>query len=111
MTGALARVAAVVLAVALGHPAPTPLEATSPRVLGARADCSAQVSCTVTWETARLPVRVYAGPSASRIDRAAPVAVVRDSTMVTVPTPVPGRAVYFEVVPRRARHGPVIGDR
>ena len=80
-------------------------------MLGARADCSAQVSCTVTWETARLPVRVYAGPSASRIDRATPVAVVRDGTTVTVPTPDPGRAVYFEVVPRRARHGPVIGDR
>jgi len=101
----------IVLGVGLGHPGPTALEATSPRVLGARADCSARVSCTVTWETARLPVRVYAGPAATRIDRDAPAAVVRTGNEVTIPAPDPSLPVYFEVVPGNAKHGPVIGDR
>ena len=36
---------------------------------------------------------------------------MRSGTQATVPVPDPSRPVYFEVVPRRARHGPVVADR
>lgn len=39
------------------------------------------------------------------------MAVVRDGLEVTVPVPDPQRATYFEVVPRRAKHGPIVTDR
>ncbi|MFA5883989.1 MAG: tyrosine-protein phosphatase, partial [Acidimicrobiia bacterium] len=80
-------------------------------MLGARADCSTRVACTVSWETARNPVRVYAGPSATSIDRTTPVAVVRSGNEVTIPKADPGRPLYFEVVPRKASRGPIVGDR
>ena len=91
-------------------PKPTAIDGTSPRVIGARADCSAITACTVAWELARQPVRVFAGPSPTDIDRARPVAVVRDALEVTVPVPDPQRTTYFEVVPRRAKHGPIVTD-
>src|SRR5262249_14886931 len=86
-------------------------DATSPRIVGARADCSARVTCTVAWELARAPVRVYAGDTPETIDRSTPVAVVRTGTEATIPVPEPGRPIYFEVVPRRAKHGSVVADR
>ena len=79
--------------------------------MGARADCSARVTCTVSWELARAPVRVFAGGTPGTIDRSNPVAVVRTGTEATVPVPEPGQPIYFEVVPRRAKHGPVVADR
>jgi protein-tyrosine phosphatase len=79
--------------------------------VGARADCSARVTCTVSWELARAPVRVFAGDTPGTIDRSTPVAVVRTGTEATVPVPEPGQPIYFEVVPRRAKHGPVVADR
>jgi len=71
----------------------------------------ARVTCTVAWELARAPVRVYAGAAPGAIDRSTPVAVVRTGTEATVPVPDPGAPIYFEVVPRRAKHGPVVADR
>jgi protein-tyrosine phosphatase len=56
-------------------------------------------------------VRIYAGETPETIDRSTPVAVVRTGTEATIPVPRPGRPVYFEVVPRRARHGSVVADR
>jgi protein-tyrosine phosphatase len=79
--------------------------------VGARADCSARTSCTVSWELARSPVRIYAGAAPGSIDRSKPVVVVRTGTEATVPVPDPSRRVYFEVVPRRAQRGPVVADR
>jgi protein-tyrosine phosphatase len=79
--------------------------------VGARADCAATTTCTVAWEIARAPVRVYAGATPGTIDRSRPVAVVRSGTEATIPVPDPSRPVYFEVVPRRAQHGPVVADR
>ncbi len=79
--------------------------------MGARADCAARVTCTVSWELARGPVRVYAGATPGTIDRTTPVAVVRAGNDATVPVPEPGPPIYFEVVPRRAEHGPVVADR
>lgn len=92
-------------------PKPTAIDGTSPRVIGARADCSAVTTCTVAWELARQPVRVFAGPSPTDIDRSHPVAVVRNTLEVTVPVSDPSRATYFELVPRRAEHGPIVTDR
>jgi protein-tyrosine phosphatase len=80
-------------------------------VLGARADCSAITSCTVAWEIARAPVRVYAGSSPTAIDRSEPLANVRDGLEVTVPITDPRLPTYFEVVPRRAKRGPIVTDR
>jgi protein-tyrosine phosphatase len=65
----------------------------------------------VAWELARAPVRVYTGVTPGSIDRSAPVAVVRSGNETTVPVTEPGRPIYFEVVPRRAKHGPVVADR
>jgi protein-tyrosine phosphatase len=65
----------------------------------------------VSWESARHPVRVYAGPAPGRIDRATPAAVARTGTEVTIPSPVAGAPQYFEVVARDRRRGPVVGDR
>jgi protein-tyrosine phosphatase len=79
--------------------------------VGARADCTARLTCTVSWELARAPVRVYAGATPGTIDRSTAVAVVRTGTEATVPVPEPGQPIYFEVVPRRAQHGPVVTDR
>ena len=109
----LNAVALTVLAVVVGltGPKPTALDATSPRIVGARADCSARVTCTVAWELARAPVRVYAGDTPGAIDRSAPVAVARTGTEVMIPVREIGRPIYFEVVPRRARHGSVVADR
>ena len=56
-------------------------------------------------------MRVYAGDTPGSIDRSTPVAVVRTGNEATVPIPEPGRPIYFEVVPRRAKHGPVVADR
>jgi protein-tyrosine phosphatase len=56
-------------------------------------------------------VRVYAGDTPGTIDRSSPVAVVRTGTETTVPVPEPGRPIYFEVVPRRTKHGPIVADR
>jgi protein-tyrosine phosphatase len=92
-------------------PKPTAIDGTSPRVLGARADCRAVTTCTVEWELARSPVRVFAGVSPSDIDRSRPIAVVEDALEVTLPVPTPGRTTYFEIVPRRAKHGPIVTDR
>jgi len=69
------------------------------------------ISCTVSWELARAPVRVYAGPTPGGIDRDTPAAVARTETEVTIPRADPTAPVYFEVVARGARHGPVVGDR
>lgn len=80
-------------------------------MLGARADCGAVTTCTVAWELARQPVRVFAGPSPSDIDHSRPLAVVRGALEVTVPVPDPQRSTYFEVVARRAKHGPIVTDR
>ena len=80
-------------------------------MIGARVDCGAATSCVVSWETARNPVRVYAGPAPGRIDRSTPAAVARTGTEVTIPTPDPGAPRYFEVVARTARRGPIVGDR
>jgi len=100
----------VAIVVGLTTPKPTALETTSPRIVGARADCAARVSCTVSWELARAPVRVYAGATPGTIDRSTPVAVVRTGTEATVPV-TPGQPIYFEVVPRHTAHGPVVADR
>lgn len=94
-----------------GRPSPTALDATSPRILGTRVDCSAPDGCTITWELARLPVRIYAGPTPRRIDRTTPVAKVRAGTEVTVPVADRSSPRYFEVVPRGATRGPVVADR
>jgi protein-tyrosine phosphatase len=80
-------------------------------VLGARADCSALTSCTVVWEIARAPVRVYAGNSPTAIDRSKPITKVRDGFEVTVPAADARVPMYFEVVPRRAERGPIVTDR
>ena len=37
--------------------------------------------------------------------------MVRTGTAATVAVPDPTRPIYFEVVPRRAKHGPVVADR
>ena len=79
--------------------------------MGARASCAAQTTCTVAWELARPPVRVYAGGTPDTIDRSQPVAVVRSGNEVSIAVPDPSRPIYFEVVPRRAKHGPVVADR
>jgi len=79
--------------------------------VGARADCAATTTCTVAWEIARPPVRVYAGSTPGTIDRSQPVAVVRSGTEATIAVADPSRPVYFEVVPRRAKHGSVVADR
>jgi protein-tyrosine phosphatase len=109
----LNAVALTVLAIVVGlsGPKPTALDATSPRIVGARADCSARATCTVAWELARAPVRVYAGNTPGTIDRSAPIAVVQTGTAVTIPVPEPTRPIYFEVVPRHAKHGSVVTDR
>jgi protein-tyrosine phosphatase len=79
--------------------------------VGARADCSARVTCTVAWELARAPVRIYAGDSPETIDRSTPVAVAHTGTAATIPVPEPGRPIYFEVVPRHAHRGSLVADR
>lgn len=56
-------------------------------------------------------MRVFAGPLPGRIDRSTPVAVVRGGNEVTVPHPDPTRAAAFELVPRRARRGPLVAER
>ncbi len=104
-------IASVLVGVAADRPGPTALDGTSPRVLGARADCAGGVSCTISWERARGPVRVYTGPTPDRIDRDTPAAVARTGTEVTIPRADPAAPVYFEVVARGARRGPVVGDR
>ena len=53
---------------------------------------------------------MFAGLAPTDIDRTHPVAVVRDALEVTVPVPDPQRTTYFEVVPRRAKHGPIVAD-
>lgn len=106
-----AIVAASGVAEARRTPEPTALDAVSPRVIGARSDCSATGSCTVSWELARLPVKIFAGPTPGAIDRSAPVAVVVSDTEVTLPDPDPDAPRYFEIVPRGAARGPVVGDR
>ena len=53
-------------------------------------------------------MRVYAGATPGTIDRSTAIAVVRTGTEATVPVPEPGQPVYFEVVPRRTKHGPVV---
>ena len=58
-----------------------------------------------------MPVRVYAGDTPGSIDRSTPIAVVRSANDVTIPVPEPGRPIYFEVVPRRSKHGPIVADR
>ena len=55
-------------------------------------------------------MRVFAGPSPTDIDRSGPVAVVRDALEATVPLADPQRTTYFEVVPRGAKHGPIVTD-
>lgn len=80
-------------------------------MIGARADCAAPGACTVSWELARMPVRVYAGPTPETIDRTAPAAVVTTGAEVTLPDPEPDAPRYFEVVPDGRRRGPVVGDR
>jgi protein-tyrosine phosphatase len=65
----------------------------------------------VAWELARAPVRIYAGDAPGTIDRDEPVAVVRTGTEATIPVPDPSRPIYFEVVPTRSRHGPIVADR
>jgi protein-tyrosine phosphatase len=109
----LNAVALVVVAIVVGlsTPEPTAVDASSPKVLGARADCSARTSCIVAWEVARAPVRIYAGAAPGTIDRDQPVAVVRSGIETTVPAPDPSRPIYFEVVPARAKHGPIVADR
>jgi protein-tyrosine phosphatase len=102
-----------ILAVVVGVSIPKPAapDETSPRVLGARADCSAATACTVAWEIARAPVRIFAGSSPTAIDRAEPRAVVREGVEVTLPVVDPDQPTYFEVVPRGAKHGPIVTDR
>lgn len=65
----------------------------------------------MSWELARAPVRVYAGPTPERIDRSAPVAVLPTGTEVTIALPDPGVRRYFEVVAAGSRHGPIVSDR
>jgi protein-tyrosine phosphatase len=101
----------VAIVVGLSGPKPTAVDATSPKIVGARADCAATTTCTVAWEIARPPVRVYAGGTPDTIDRSHPVAVVRSGNQAAIPVPDPSRPIYFEVVPRRAKHGPVVADR
>jgi protein-tyrosine phosphatase len=101
----------VAVVVGLSGPKPTAVDATSPRIVGARASCAAQTTCTVAWELARPPVRVYAGGTPTTIDRSQPVAVVRSGNEVSIAVPDPSRPIYFEVVPQRAKHGPVVADR
>jgi protein-tyrosine phosphatase len=109
LNGVALTVAAIV--VGLSGPKPTAVDATSPRIVGARASCAAQTTCTVAWELARPPVRVYAGSTPGTIDRSQPVAVVRTGNEASIAVPDPSRPIYFEVVPRRAKHGPVVADR
>jgi protein-tyrosine phosphatase len=101
----------VAIVVGLSTPKPTALDASSPKIVGARADCSAATACTVAWELARVPVRIYAGDAPGTIDRDRPVAVVRTGNEATVPVADPNRPVYFEVVPARAKHGPIVANR
>jgi protein-tyrosine phosphatase len=109
LNGVALTVVAVV--VGLSTPKPTAVDATSPRIVGARADCSAGTTCTVGWELARPPVRVFAGATPGTIDRSHAVAVVRSGTEVRIAVPDADRPIYFEVVPRRAKHGSVVADR
>ena len=108
----MAAVALLVSATAFGggRPGPTALDGASPRVIGARVDCAMPDECVVSWELARAPVRVFAGPSPDAIDHEVPVAVAPTGTQVVVPAPDPDPH-YFEVVPAHARRGPVVGDR
>lgn len=108
-----------------GHPASTPdreysapsvlaggtaRPGVSPGVLGARMACDPAGTCTVTWETARLPVQVFAGPTADRIDRAVPVATVPTGDSATFPV-APDAPTVVEVVAADESRGRVVGVR
>ena len=99
------------MASAAERPEPTVLDGVSPSVVGARVDCAATTTCTVTWELARAPVRIYAGAAPGSIDRSTPAGVVTTGTEITLANPDPGAPRYFEVVAKGRRHGPVVADR
>lgn len=82
----------------------------SPGVLGVRLACDPDGTCTVAWETARLPLRVFAGPAPDRIDRATPVVEVAAGDAATF-AGVPGAPTYVEVVAAGDPDGPVVGTR
>jgi protein-tyrosine phosphatase len=107
----LAAATSIVVGIGADRPPPTALEAEAPAVLGARVDCATGDTCFVSWEAARFPLRIYAGPRPARIDRSKPVVVVPTGHEVAVANPEPTRPLYFELVARRAERGPIIGDR
>ena len=82
----------------------------SPGVLGPRLECADPSTCVVTWETARLPVRIYAGSTPSTIDRSTPVVVVEVGDTATVPVAA-GGPTFVEVVADGDARGPVVGSR